>query len=243
LVRQELVEFNQRHRDRWVEKIARSLPKGTRILDVGAGEGRYRSLFAHCDYRTQDLGEYQGTSEGLLKDNWKYAQIDYLCDASAIPCDDGSFDAILCTEVLEHVREPIKVLNEIRRIVKTGGRVFISAPLGSGLHQQPYHYYGGFTPYFYRHFLSELGFEVISVEPNGLFFRMLLQELDRGIRIIRANRKYPYWHPAHWALRAMASKRVAQWLTELDEQIPVTEFTVGYHVEAQKVPLNTVRSW
>ena len=230
----DLVQFNQRNRDRWVAGIAERLPPATHILDVGAGECRYRSLFNHCDYKAQDFAKYEGTPRGLLSETWKYAQLDFVCDASAIPVEKGSFDAVLCAEVLEHVPEPIKVLKEIGRILREGGWAFISAPLGSGLHQQPYHFYGGFTPHFYRHILGEIGFEVVSIEPNGRFFLMFLQEMNRGIGIIQTHRHYPRWHPARWLLRVASSRHVAKWFARLDKEIPIEEFTVGYHVEAVK---------
>lgn len=230
-----LVGFNQRQRDEWVSSLAKRLPQGTRILDVGAGECRYRSLFTHCEYKAQDFGKYPGTSEGLLKDEWSYGELDYVCDSAAIPVEDGSFDAVLCTEVLEHVPEPIKVLREIGRIVRKEGRAFISAPLGSGLHQQPFHFYGGFTPHFYHHFMPECGFDVVSIEPNARFFKMYLQETHRAIRIIRSHRRDPRWHPVRWLLRVVGSHAVARWLARLDVEIPIVEFTVGYHVEALKV--------
>ena len=164
--------------------------------------------------------------------------MDYVCDATEIPVEDGSFDAVLCTEVLEHVPEPIKVLREIERVLRVGGRVYLSAPLASGLHQQPYHYYGGFTPHFYRRFLGELGFEIVSVKPNGRFFRLFLQEFHRGIGIIRAHRRYHRWQPGFWLLRIASSDPIARWLTTLDDQIPIDEFTAGYHVEAVKTRLS-----
>ncbi len=230
-----VTNFNQRNRDAWVEQIAARLPTGTRILDIGAGQCRYRPLFRHCQYQAQDFAAYEGTGSGSLRESWSYSQLDYVCDAAAIPVEDGSFDAILCTEVLEHVPEPILVLKEIGRILRLGGHAFITAPLGSGLHQQPYHFYGGFTPYFYRHFLARSGMEVISIEPNGHFFRFLLQELHRGVHLVRASGRYPRWHPAMWLPRGLFHFGIAQWLDRLDDQIPVDEFTVGYFVEAVKV--------
>jgi SAM-dependent methyltransferase len=226
--------FNQRNRDRWVADIARSLQPRLRVLDVGAGEARYRELFAHCDYRTQDFGAYRGTTQGLLKEQWHYATLDYECDATVIPVEDESFDAILCTELLEHVPEPIKVIKELERILKPNGRLFLSAPLGSGLHQQPFHFYGGFTPHFYQKFLGEMGLKVVSIEPNGRFFRMLLQELHRGVAIVRARREYSKWSAAYWILKVASSLQMAQYLALLDDEIQVDEFTVGYHVEAIK---------
>ena len=228
------VGFNQRNRDRWVADIARRLQPSLRVLDVGAGEARYRGLFAHCDYQTQDFGIYRGTSQGLLKEQWHYAPLDYECDATAIPVEDETFDAILCTEVLEHVPEPIKVLKELGRVLKINGRLFLSAPLGSGLHQQPFHFYGGFTPHFYQKFLNELGLKVVSIQPNGRFFRMLLQELHRGIAIVRSRQEYSKWSAPYWVLKMASSLRIAQWLARLDDEIRIDEFTVGYHVEAVK---------
>src|SRR5258708_19124467 len=72
--------------------------------------------------------------------------MDVVSEAHAIPVCDASFDAIVCTEVLEHVPEPIAVVREFGRIVAPGGRLILTAPLGSGIHQEPYHFYGGVNP-------------------------------------------------------------------------------------------------
>jgi SAM-dependent methyltransferase len=230
----ELVNYNATNRDNWVAGIAQQLPAGTRLLDVGAGPARYRSLFTHCQYMTQDFNQYMGTTTGVLKEDWSYTQTDFISDAASIPIAARSYDAVLCTEVLEHVPNPVQVLSEIGRILCPGGYAFISAPLGSGLHQQPYHFYGGFTPHFYRRFLPEAGLQVISIQPNGLFFRLFLQEMRRALSILQQHRHYPVWHPVRWIIHIAASYTVARWLTQLDEEIPVDEFTAGYHVIASK---------
>ncbi len=85
--------------------------------------------------------------------------MDYVSDITDIPVHDESFDVIICTEVLEHVPEPIKTVQEFSRIIRPGGQLFITAPLGCGLHQVPYIFYGGYTPYWYEKFLPEYGFE------------------------------------------------------------------------------------
>ena len=64
--------------------------------------------------------------------------MDYVCDITDIPVSDDSFDVIICTEVLEHVPEPIKVIKEFSRILRKNGKMFITAPLGCGIHQEPY---------------------------------------------------------------------------------------------------------
>ncbi len=226
--------FNQAARDQWVKEVAARTPRGALVLDVGAGECRYRQLFDHCDYRAQDFGEHEGTSSGQLRQDWQYGSLDYVSDITAIPVESSTFDVVLCTEVFEHVPRPIEALFEIARVTVPGGSVFLTAPLGSGLHQQPHHYYGGFTPHFWRRIGDEAGLDIVSIEPNGRFFRMLSQEVARGANIVRASRLRGRWSLTQLIARLAVRDEVSRWLARLDEELPVDEFTVGYHIEARK---------
>lgn len=229
-------DFNQQARDEWVAAMARSVPDGSRVLDVGAGEARYRPLFAHCAYEAHDFGGYEGREEGIYAEQWRYGRLDHVSDIEAIPVADASFDVVLCTEVLEHVPRPEAALREIARIVKPGGRVFLTAPLLSALHQEPFHFYGGFTPHFYRHFLPELGFEIESIDQNGGYFRFMAQELARTGRLLGDDReRWPRWHPVRIAARVARSRPVAAFLVRLDDEERIEEFTCGYHVAARRL--------
>jgi SAM-dependent methyltransferase len=148
-------------RDQWVRAMAATLPPESRVLDVGAGASKYRPLFSHCRYESQDFCRYEGPLVQYL------APIDYVCDLTSIPLPDGSLDAVLCTEVIEHIVEPTRALGELSRLLKPGGRLFVSAPLLSWLHMEPYHYYGGFTHYWYRHWLPKFGLAIDSITPVG----------------------------------------------------------------------------
>lgn len=229
-----VVDFNARNREAWVATAADTLPTGTRILDLGAGTCQYRKHFGHCSYTTQDFAAYEGTSSGLMRDEFAYGHIDIVSDAADIPVPDASFDAVLCTEVLEHVFEPIRVIQEAARVLAPGGHLLLSAPLGSGLHQEPHHYYGGYTPHFYRRVLGDLGFEDIEIEPNGGFFRHLLQEIHRAGTIMHTRRSRQAWHPQQLLWRFVVVQIGVRWLARLDDEIDVPEFTVGYHVRATK---------
>lgn len=148
-------------RDQWVREQAAALPAGCRVLDAGAGASKYRSFFAHCKYETQDFCQYQGE---LVK----YLQpVDYVCEITRIPLPDETFDAILCTEVLEHVVNPMAVLAEFSRLLKPGGRLLLTAPHASIVHMEPYHFYTGFTHYWYRHWLPQHGLTVESIAAQG----------------------------------------------------------------------------
>lgn len=231
-----LFSFNLANRDRWVARQAASLPAGAKVLDMGAGSCPYRPLFAHCRYQTQD---FAGLDADQLR-HGNYGSIDYRCDIASVPVADGEFDAILCTEVLEHVREPIKAVQEMARILKPGGRLMLTAPLGSGIHQEPYHYYGGYTPYWYRDFLAAAGFSQITVEANAGSFRFFAQE---AIRFAQASRPFKLgmplplellWLPL-WLLLApllvLALPLICRFLDRYDRE---QRFTVGYLVTAIK---------
>jgi SAM-dependent methyltransferase len=207
------------------------------VLDVGAGPARYRDAFAHCRYETQDFAQYQGSDQGPFTDraDWAYGEIDYVSDATSIPVPDATFDAVLCTEVLEHVPDPMSVVRELARILKPGGRLILSAPLGSGLHQEPFHFYGGYTPYWYRHYLMQHGFTDITVVANGGFFRHYGQESQRFSALLDPRRCRDGWPlvPLFWLVTLPWFRLVlpvaCHFLDRLDHH---RGFTVGYHVTA-----------
>lgn len=236
LATSDLLAFNVRNRDRWIAEQAAIVPAGSKVLDVGAGSAPYRALFAHCHYKTQDFSQLR---EDQLR-NGGYSPIDFVSDARSIPVPDGSFDAIVCTEVLEHVPEPIAVVREFGRIVGLGGRLILTAPLGSGIHQEPYHFYGGYTPFWYERFLSEAGFEAIVIVPNEGTFRHIAQETIRFARMSMPFRFNAPWYVSvawlpFWLLLApilaMSVPVAAKFLDRFDSE---RRHTVGYHVTAMR---------
>lgn len=225
--------FNRENRDRWVGMQAARLAPGARVLDVGAGSCFYRPLFSHTKYETQDfekLRDEQCRANG-------YGQIDYVCDATQIPVSDAYFDVVLCTEVLEHLPEPILAIKEFARILKPGGQLLLTAPLGSGIHQEPYHYYGGFTPYWYQTFLPQYGFTDVQIEPNAGSFKYFSQEALRFLITTRPFATLPLpvslaWLPFWIALVPVLGLLVPLACKILDRYDHEQRFTVGYHVIA-----------
>lgn len=231
--------FNLIGRDRWVAEQAGLLPAGSKILDVGAGSCPYRKLFAHCDYYTQDVALLNG--EQLRHGG--YGQIDYVGDASAIPAPGAEFDAILCTEMLEHHPEPIRVVYELARLLKPGGVLILTAPLGSGIHQEPYHFYGGYTPYWYKKFLSKAGFGEIKITANQGFYRFFAQESIRYLQL-SAPWRIPtgpvvrmIWLPVWGALVPVLGFIIPVLGVLIDKWDRERRFTVGYHIRALKKSL------
>jgi SAM-dependent methyltransferase len=171
---------NASTRDAWVAKVLAELPAGARLLDAGAGECQFKKYCGHLQYVSQDNAIYAGQGDvGLQMGKWDTSQIDIVCDIVSIPEPDGAFDAILCTEVLEHLPDPGRALKELCRILKDGGTLIITAPFWSLTHFAPYHYATGFNRYFYEHHLGELGFDIVELTPNGNFFECIGQEVRR----------------------------------------------------------------
>jgi SAM-dependent methyltransferase len=220
---------NQKARDAWVNEKARRIAAGSKVLDVGAGPSPYRDLFNLCEFKTHDFMQYDGYMSG---DEGKYASIDYVSDITAIPVPDGSFDVILCTEVLEHVPDPSAALKEMARIVRPGGTLLITAPLGSGLHQRPFHFYGGVTPDWYCHFASRYALDVAEISANGGLYK-LLAELCTVLAAhiddhANAHGKYKE------VISVLFGAVLPRYLTDLDRRVKFEQYTIGYHVELTK---------
>jgi len=224
-----VANFSAYDRDAWVEKKINAIPAGARVLDAGAGQGRYKNLLKHTQYEAQDFAQYEGSVAGPLQEVWEYSPLNYVCDITSIPVESGSFDAVLCTEVLEHVPEPIKALAELSRLLKIGGSLILSVPLGSGVHQEPYYFYGGFSPYFFKHHFSQMGLEIEEIVPLGGLLKHAAQELARVGRLIgehqAANSHFEY----------LVKDWIPQQLQTLDSKYFIEQFTVGYLVKAKKV--------
>lgn len=223
-----VLNFSAHMRNAWVARQAALLPAGARVLDAGAGEGQYRPLFTHTKYAAQDFAQYGGSCDANAPESWRYSKLDYVCDITAIPAPDASFDAVVCTEVLEHVPDPLAALRELARITAPGGRMLLSAPLGSGMHQEPFHFYGGFSRHFWERLLPELGFEIDEIVPLRGLMSHVAQEVHRAARYMAVQGRLTpeqSWVMQEWLPRV---------LHEEDDAVPVEQFTVGYVVRASK---------
>lgn len=149
----------------FVRDVADSLLPGSVVLDVGAGQAPYRELFAHCDYITTDWD--QSLHEQSL-------EADVVAAADALPLADGSADAVLLTQVLEHVPKPQAVLHEMARVLRPSGRLFLTAPFVWELHELP-HDFWRFTPASLERLLDLAGFDELAIEPRTDCFTTLAQ--------------------------------------------------------------------
>lgn len=171
---------NEATRVAWIEKTLKKIPAGLTILDAGAGESQYKKFCSHLKYIAQDFGQYDGKGDaGLQTGTWDNSKLDIVSDITEIPLPDASVDAIMCTEVLEHVPDPVSAVKEFTRLLKPGGFLLITTPFTSLTHFAPYHFASGLSPYFYEHHLKEQGFQIDDLQLNGNFFEFVAQENRR----------------------------------------------------------------
>jgi ubiquinone/menaquinone biosynthesis C-methylase UbiE len=171
---------NEPTRVAWLQDTLSKIPKGNTILDAGAGECQFKHLCSHLNYTAQDFGQYDGTGDvGMQMGSWDNTKLDIVSDITAIPRPDASFDAIMCTEVLEHVPDPVAALKELNRLLKPGGQLVITVPFASLTHFAPYHFASGLNRFFFEHHLKEMGYSKIDITLNGNYFEYLAQELRR----------------------------------------------------------------
>lgn len=199
------IDINENNRQDWLKNILGKIPAGHRILDAGAGELRNKPLCGHLDYVSQDFCQYEGIGDGkgLQIGQWDTSRINLVGDITAIPEPDASFDAILCSEVFEHVPDPTEALDEFARLLKPGGKLILTAPFSSLVHFAPYHYCSGFSRYWYEHHLPMRGFTIEQLSPNGDWFAYCQQEL---IRLGGMARRYGDWSwPFAYALGVLGS--------------------------------------
>lgn len=141
----------------WLEaelaRFADSVPAGDIVLDAGAGDQRNNRFFGHCIYESADFEKVEK----------HYMPSTYVCDIASIPVPDARFDAVIFSQVMEHLPKPDLVVRELFRILKPGGRLFYSAPLFFHEHETPYDFFR-YTQFGVRHIFESAGFRVPEVK-------------------------------------------------------------------------------
>ena len=157
-----------------------------RILDIGCGHQSIRKfLTADCEYTGIDYymtaRQWYGSKPGI------YALADYL------PFRDNEFDAVLLLDVLEHVPATTGTLQEINRVLRFGGSVFVQLPFLYPLHDTPLDFYR-WSEFGLKELLEISGFSVQDMDAIGtpLETAVLMMNIALCKSVINAwNRKNP----------------------------------------------------
>ena len=126
------------------------------LLDIGAGGSPFAKLFEPFKTYKVDFRPYKG--------------IDFLTDLNKpIPVFDGTFDGILMSNLLEHIPEPLALLQESHRILKQGGVLLVTVPFLIKVHQAPYDFLR-YTEFMLKRLFSNAGFLQIRIRKIGNIF-------------------------------------------------------------------------
>lgn len=105
--------------------------KGKKILDIGCGDGALAYLLT-CETRAHVIGvDVSGEAIKFAReksrniDNTEFMQASAYC----LPFKPNSFDYVISSDVIEHLKEPKKMLAEIKRVFNETGKVILTTPL------------------------------------------------------------------------------------------------------------------
>lgn len=135
------------------------------VLDVGCG----RKPYAHLTRATRYVGVDIDTPATRA-----LAAADFYYDGRTLPFPDASFDAVLCSQVLEHVFRPEDFLRELVRVLRPGGRLLLATPFVWDEHEQPQDF-GRYSSFGLRDLLQRTGFVVETQRKTCADFRTNVQ--------------------------------------------------------------------
>lgn len=156
--------FARRNLYRHVRALAPEL--SGKLLDVGCGRKPYREFF--------NVTEYVGLDIENSGHNHTSEDIDVFYDGKTFPFENASFDAVICSQVLEHVFLPDAFLTEINRVLKKSGKMLLTVPFVWDEHEQPYDY-ARYTSFGVRALLERNGFSVIKQIKASCGFEAIFQ--------------------------------------------------------------------
>lgn len=170
---------------------------GRRVVDIGGGAGYFTSVFrergAHCLLVEPDADE--------LYSNGAPGRASVIGDGYWLPLADASADVCFSSNVLEHVKDPAGFIDEMIRITRPGGLVYLSytiwlSPWG-GHETAPFHYLGGHYAarrYARRHGKEPKNLYGQSMFPTGVGPILSLVRRRPDVTVVEARpRYYPRW--------------------------------------------------
>lgn len=120
------IELEHQHRYRYAARVVR----GRSVLDAASGEGFGARILAEVAARVTGVERDEGV---VAHARSRYPGIDFQAgDVTALPFPDGSFEAVVSFETIEHVDEPERAVAEFRRVLAPGGLLVVSTPNVAG---------------------------------------------------------------------------------------------------------------
>lgn len=153
--------INRRSLYKSISLFADGVPADARVLDIGCGLKPYRSLFKVKEYVGIDI-EGGGHSD-------QAKAVDAYYDGHTIPFPNQSFDAVVCTQVLEHADDAEVLIKEAARVLRPTGQAFFSMPFMYPEHEAPYDF-RRYTSFQHKRLFAKYDFRKTTIQKTTGFF-------------------------------------------------------------------------
>ena len=189
-----------------------------RTLDIGAQNGPYAAHFP------QRIG----------LDVQPGAGVRIIGDAQCLGIRDGAFAVVLCTEVLEHLPEPQRAIDEMFRVLEPGGELLLTTRFLFPLHDTPHDYFR-YTKYGLRHLLRRFEIVELHEETDAVgALAVLLQRLGMQAETLRWTPLRALWLIAAQIVRVFGFLITAEYGDSRRRRPERGIMTSGYHVACRK---------
>lgn len=192
------------------------------VLDFGGGEMPYRGFAEARSWRSLEYAPSLGGPDlNALARRSRLARDHLFYDGHTIPLPDGAIDAVLATEVFEHLFNLEEILAELHRVLKPGGRLVATIPFAIYEHEVP-HDFARYTSFAIRQRLERAGFAVERLEKLSGMLEVWLQmgtwlwweKARRGHRLAWAGAPtMPLVNFATWLLEGRDTSASSHYLT------------------------------
>jgi len=146
--------------------------KGGKLLDFGCGSKPYEKLFS--------VDQYIGVDIKISGHNHKTSKIDIFFDGKDLPFRDNEFDWVFTSEVFEHVFSIDDIIIELKRVLKSGGKLGFTCPFVWDEHEQPYDF-GRYTSFGIKFLMEKHGFEIIYFKKSSTYVLTIFQMISAYI--------------------------------------------------------------
>lgn len=191
-----------------------------RLIDLGCGSVPLYGLYERYVSEAVCV-DWPGSVHGTL-------HVDIQADLSQpLPFEDGEFDTVVLSDVLEHLPEPWRLVREIGRILTPGGHAFVNVPFLYGIHESPHDYYR-FTGFALRRFAAEAGLAVKLLVPTGGSLHVFVDFLSKHLAKLS-------W-PGRWLASLLQALCVSFGRSAFGRRVAdrtATRFPLGYFMVLQ----------
>jgi 2-polyprenyl-3-methyl-5-hydroxy-6-metoxy-1,4-benzoquinol methylase len=119
-----------------IQVLKEKLPEGAEVLDVGCGNGVISRSLGEVGFRVKGIDISEKTIAKAKALN-KFPHVNFeVCSAEQLVADGKHYHAIICSEVLEHLQQPEKLLKVLYEVLASNGVLIVTVPNGNGARER-----------------------------------------------------------------------------------------------------------